>query len=77
MLGYEQDEDDLAGLQICKQQYRKGTMLSSNASLSIDSTIETGILIIINSIELLNQIINSLKLLTVFNSCLFALRVVS
>ncbi|XP_053098769.1 mucolipin-2 isoform X2 [Hemicordylus capensis] len=37
-LGYEQDED---GLQICKQQYRKGTMLPSNGTLNIDSTIET------------------------------------
>ncbi|XP_063154270.1 mucolipin-2 isoform X1 [Candoia aspera] len=41
MLGYEQDEDDLAGLHICKQQYRKGTMLSSNDTLHIDSTTET------------------------------------
>nr|XP_020650713.1 mucolipin-2 isoform X1 [Pogona vitticeps] len=40
-LGYEQDEEDLAGLQICKQQYRKGTMLPSNDTLHIDSTIET------------------------------------
>ncbi|XP_067323894.1 mucolipin-2 isoform X2 [Anolis sagrei] len=40
-LGYEQDEEDLAGLQICKKQYRKGTMLPSNDTLHIDSTIET------------------------------------
>ncbi|KAM6455294.1 mucolipin-2 isoform 2-T2 [Liasis olivaceus] len=40
-LGYEQDKDDLAGLHICKQQYRKGTMLSSNDTLHIDSTTET------------------------------------
>ncbi|KAM3839645.1 mucolipin-2 isoform 2-T2 [Vipera latastei] len=40
-LGYKQDEDDMAGLQICKQQYKKGTMLSSNDTLHIDSTIET------------------------------------
>uniref|UniRef100_A0A8D0HLR0 Mucolipin TRP cation channel 2 n=1 Tax=Sphenodon punctatus TaxID=8508 RepID=A0A8D0HLR0_SPHPU len=40
-LGYEQDEDDLAGLKICKQQYKKGTMLPSNDTLNIDSTIET------------------------------------
>ncbi|KAH0618458.1 hypothetical protein JD844_017681 [Phrynosoma platyrhinos] len=40
-LGYEQDEDDLTGLQICKQQYKKGTMLPSNDTLHIDSTIET------------------------------------
>ncbi|XP_062973894.1 mucolipin-2 [Elgaria multicarinata webbii] len=40
-LGYEQDEDDLQGLQLCKQQYRKGTILSSNDTLHIDSTIET------------------------------------
>uniref|UniRef100_A0A8D0DV09 Mucolipin TRP cation channel 2 n=1 Tax=Salvator merianae TaxID=96440 RepID=A0A8D0DV09_SALMN len=40
-LGYEQDEDDLSGLQICKQQYRKGTMLPSNDTLHIDSAIET------------------------------------
>uniref|UniRef100_A0A2D4MDL5 Mucolipin extracytosolic domain-containing protein n=1 Tax=Micrurus spixii TaxID=129469 RepID=A0A2D4MDL5_9SAUR len=43
-LGYEQDEDDMAGLHICKQQYKKGTVLPSNDSLLIDSTIETGTL---------------------------------
>uniref|UniRef100_A0A8C0IJC9 Mucolipin TRP cation channel 2 n=1 Tax=Chelonoidis abingdonii TaxID=106734 RepID=A0A8C0IJC9_CHEAB len=41
-LGYEQDEDDVSGLQICKQQYKKDTMLPSNDTLSIDVTIETG-----------------------------------
>ncbi|XP_060088115.1 mucolipin-2 isoform X2 [Heteronotia binoei] len=41
ILGYEQDEDDLSGLQICKQQYRKSKMLPSNDTLNIDSTIET------------------------------------
>uniref|UniRef100_A0A8C0FWT1 Mucolipin TRP cation channel 2 n=1 Tax=Chelonoidis abingdonii TaxID=106734 RepID=A0A8C0FWT1_CHEAB len=40
-LGYEQDEDDVSGLQICKQQYKKDTMLPSNDTLSIDVTIET------------------------------------
>ncbi|XP_044288329.1 mucolipin-2 [Varanus komodoensis] len=40
-LGYEQDEDDLQGLQICKKQYRKGMTLSSNDTLHIDSAIET------------------------------------
>ncbi|XP_054836650.1 mucolipin-2 isoform X3 [Eublepharis macularius] len=40
-LGYEQDEDELAGLQICKQQYRKSQILPSNDTLNIDSTIET------------------------------------
>ncbi|XP_013908074.1 PREDICTED: mucolipin-2 isoform X2 [Thamnophis sirtalis] len=40
-LGYEQDEDDMAGLHICKQQYKKGTKLSSNDTLLINSTIET------------------------------------
>uniref|UniRef100_A0A8C3SJD0 Mucolipin extracytosolic domain-containing protein n=1 Tax=Chelydra serpentina TaxID=8475 RepID=A0A8C3SJD0_CHESE len=40
-LGYEQDEDDVSGLQICKQQYKKGTMLPSNATLNIDIAIET------------------------------------
>ncbi|EMP27373.1 Mucolipin-2 [Chelonia mydas] len=40
-LGYEQDEDDVSGLQICKQQYKKGTMLPSNDSLNIDIAIET------------------------------------
>ncbi|XP_070602362.1 mucolipin-2 isoform X2 [Erythrolamprus reginae] len=39
-LGYEQDDDDVAGLHICKQQYKKGT-ISSNDTLIIDSTIET------------------------------------
>ncbi|XP_015265986.1 PREDICTED: mucolipin-2 [Gekko japonicus] len=41
ILGYEQDEDELSGLQICKQQYRKSKMLPSNDTLNIDSTIET------------------------------------
>ncbi|XP_077189263.1 mucolipin-2 isoform X2 [Paroedura picta] len=41
ILGYEQDEDDLSGLQICKQQYRKGKMLPSSDTMNIDSTIET------------------------------------
>nr|XP_056700401.1 mucolipin-2 [Euleptes europaea] len=39
ILGY--DEDELSGLQICKQQYRKSKMLPSNDTLNIDSTIET------------------------------------
>uniref|UniRef100_A0A8C8VF18 Mucolipin 2 n=1 Tax=Pelusios castaneus TaxID=367368 RepID=A0A8C8VF18_9SAUR len=37
-LGYE---DDMLGLQICKQQYKKGTMLPSNDTLNIDIAIET------------------------------------
>nr|XP_008164835.3 mucolipin-2 isoform X1 [Chrysemys picta bellii] len=40
-LGYEQDEDDVSGLQICKQQYKKDTMLPSNDTLNIDIAIET------------------------------------
>ncbi|XP_066480267.1 mucolipin-2 [Tiliqua scincoides] len=67
LLGYEQDEDDLAGLQICKQQYRKGTMLSSNASLNIDSTIETEC-IILNPQDLATKEIADLK-----NSSFFSL----
>ncbi|XP_053247858.1 mucolipin-2 isoform X1 [Podarcis raffonei] len=39
-LGYEQDEDDLRGLKICKEEYKKGTVLSSNDTLHIDSTVE-------------------------------------
>ncbi|XP_033007574.1 mucolipin-2 isoform X2 [Lacerta agilis] len=39
-LGYEQDEDDLRGLKICKEQYKKGTVLSSNDTLHIDSTVD-------------------------------------
>uniref|UniRef100_A0ACB8F369 Mucolipin-2 n=1 Tax=Sphaerodactylus townsendi TaxID=933632 RepID=A0ACB8F369_9SAUR len=46
ILGYEQDEDDLSGLQICKQQYRKSKMLPSNDTLNIDSTIETECIIL-------------------------------
>uniref|UniRef100_A0A674IQ10 Mucolipin extracytosolic domain-containing protein n=1 Tax=Terrapene triunguis TaxID=2587831 RepID=A0A674IQ10_9SAUR len=40
-LGYEQDEDDVSGLQICKQQYKTDTMLPSNDTLNIDIAIET------------------------------------
>ncbi|XP_014380292.1 mucolipin-2 isoform X1 [Alligator sinensis] len=40
-LGYEHDEDDGSGLKICKQQYKKGTMLPSNDTLNIDVAIET------------------------------------
>lgn len=38
-LGYEHEG---SGLKICKQQYKKGTMLSSNDTLNIDVSTETG-----------------------------------
>ncbi|XP_029474144.1 mucolipin-2 isoform X2 [Rhinatrema bivittatum] len=40
-VGYEHDEDNMGGFNICKQQYRRGTALSSNATFYIDPTIET------------------------------------
>ncbi|XP_025913421.1 mucolipin-2 isoform X2 [Apteryx rowi] len=40
-LGYEQDENEGSGLKICKQQYKKGTMLPSNDTLNIDVATET------------------------------------
>nr|XP_033772965.1 mucolipin-2 isoform X2 [Geotrypetes seraphini] len=40
-VGYEHDEDNMGGLNICKQQYRKGTAIPSNATFYIDPTIET------------------------------------
>ncbi|XP_039176923.1 mucolipin-2 isoform X1 [Crotalus tigris] len=65
-LGYEQDEDDMAGLQICKQQYKKGTMLSSNDTLHIDSTIETEC-IHLKPQDLSTKDISDLKNSTFFN----------
>ncbi|XP_061489496.1 mucolipin-2 isoform X1 [Rhineura floridana] len=65
-LGYEQDEDDLAGLQICKQQYRKGTMLSSNDTLHIDSTIETECVLLEPQVLAAKEI-NDLKNSSFFN----------
>uniref|UniRef100_A0A8U8AYP2 Mucolipin TRP cation channel 2 n=1 Tax=Geospiza parvula TaxID=87175 RepID=A0A8U8AYP2_GEOPR len=38
-LGYEHEE---SGLKICKQQYKRGTMLPSNDTLNIDVSTETG-----------------------------------
>ncbi|XP_068808747.1 mucolipin-2 isoform X5 [Struthio camelus] len=40
-LGYGQDENEGSGLKICKQQYKKGTMLPSNDTLNIDVATET------------------------------------
>ncbi|NXF14575.1 MCLN2 protein, partial [Rhodinocichla rosea] len=37
-LGYEHEE---SGLKICKQQYKRGTMLPSNDTLNIDVSTET------------------------------------
>ncbi|KAL7984952.1 hypothetical protein Chor_003522 [Crotalus horridus] len=65
-LGYEQDEDDMAGLQICKQQYKKGTTLSSNDTLHIDSTIETEC-IHLKPQDLSTKDISDLKNSTFFN----------
>ncbi|XP_028919942.1 mucolipin-2 isoform X1 [Ornithorhynchus anatinus] len=39
-LGYEENEDNRIGLKVCKQHYKKGTMLSSNDTLNIDSDID-------------------------------------
>ncbi|XP_075413878.1 mucolipin-2 isoform X2 [Tenrec ecaudatus] len=41
-LGYGENEDHIVGLKICKQHYKKGTMLPSNETLNIDSGVETG-----------------------------------
>ncbi|KAG8132594.1 hypothetical protein E2320_010444, partial [Naja naja] len=65
-LGYEQDEDDMAGLHICKQQYKKGTMLPSNDTLLIDSTIETEC-IHLKPQDLSTKEISDLKNSTFFN----------
>uniref|UniRef100_A0A8D2HHI0 Mucolipin TRP cation channel 2 n=2 Tax=Urocitellus parryii TaxID=9999 RepID=A0A8D2HHI0_UROPR len=40
-LDYGENEDNIIGLKICKQHYKKGTMPSSNETLNIDSDIET------------------------------------
>ncbi|XP_026545994.1 mucolipin-2-like isoform X1 [Notechis scutatus] len=65
-LGYEQDEDDMAGLHICKQQYKKSTMLPSNDTLLIDSTIETEC-IHLKPQDLSTKEISDLKNSTFFN----------
>nr|XP_023405190.1 mucolipin-2 isoform X4 [Loxodonta africana] len=40
-LGYGENEDNRIGLKVCKQHYKKGTMLPSNETLNIDSDVET------------------------------------
>ncbi|XP_043861074.1 mucolipin-2 [Dromiciops gliroides] len=40
MVGYEENEDDRIGLKVCKQHYKKGTVLPSNYTLNIDSEVE-------------------------------------
>uniref|UniRef100_A0A8C6JDY7 Mucolipin extracytosolic domain-containing protein n=1 Tax=Melopsittacus undulatus TaxID=13146 RepID=A0A8C6JDY7_MELUD len=47
-LGYEHEG---SGLKICKQQYKKGTMLPSNDSLNIDVSTETAFCMAIKSHE--------------------------
>ncbi|XP_049735619.1 mucolipin-2 isoform X2 [Elephas maximus indicus] len=39
-LGYGENEDNRIGLKVCKQHYKKGTMLPSNETLNIDSDVE-------------------------------------
>ncbi|MBZ3891692.1 Mucolipin-2 [Sciurus carolinensis] len=39
-LDYGENEDNIIGLKICKQHYKKGTMFSSNETLNIDSDLE-------------------------------------
>ncbi|XP_030061464.1 mucolipin-2 isoform X2 [Microcaecilia unicolor] len=39
-VGYD-DEDNIGGLNICKQQYQRGTAVPSNATFYVDPTIET------------------------------------
>ncbi|XP_042637625.1 mucolipin-2 [Orycteropus afer afer] len=40
-LGYGETEDNRIGVKVCKQHYKKGTMLPSNETLNIDSDVET------------------------------------
>ncbi|XP_078012678.1 mucolipin-2 isoform X3 [Phascolarctos cinereus] len=40
VVGYEENEGDRIGLKVCKQQYKKGTVLPSNYTLNIDSEVE-------------------------------------
>ncbi|XP_010635022.1 mucolipin-2 [Fukomys damarensis] len=39
-LDYGENEDKRIGIKVCKQHYKRGTMLSSNETLNIDSDIE-------------------------------------
>uniref|UniRef100_H0V8I0 Mucolipin TRP cation channel 2 n=3 Tax=Cavia porcellus TaxID=10141 RepID=H0V8I0_CAVPO len=39
-LDYGENEDNRIGLKVCKQQYKRGNMLSANETLNIDSDIE-------------------------------------
>nr|XP_040145126.1 mucolipin-2 [Ictidomys tridecemlineatus] len=55
-LDYGENEDNIIGLKICKQHYKKGTMPSSNETLNIDSDIETVLLSDNLSISLCFQI---------------------
>ncbi|XP_076976549.1 mucolipin-2 isoform X3 [Tamandua tetradactyla] len=41
ILGYGKNEDNAIGLKVCKQHYKKGPMLPSNETLSVDSDIES------------------------------------
>ncbi|KAM9689451.1 mucolipin-2 isoform 2-T3 [Trichechus inunguis] len=40
-VAYGENEDNRNGLKVCKQHYKKGTMLPSNETLNIDSDVET------------------------------------
>uniref|UniRef100_A0A5F8HFA5 Mucolipin TRP cation channel 2 n=1 Tax=Monodelphis domestica TaxID=13616 RepID=A0A5F8HFA5_MONDO len=67
MLGYEENEDDRIGLRVCKQHYKKGTVLPSNYTLNIDSEVE------IDCIHLDPQVLNSENSGHWMNSSFFSL----